>query len=217
MNKIKYYIIHCDEHIERIVHINNISKILNDTLINFKGYYTKNISTNYKDKIEFIKSIDINLNMDKNTLSKSGEIGCYLSHHMLIKELMENNIMGFSIIFEDDVVFNNNIENEINEIINKLEKINIDWDIVFLGNITMNHRDLVIDNIYTIDKNNCCTGTHALLLNNKNLRKIYQSNCNIVHAIDWQYKINIDNNLLNGYVIYPPICWQNKTLSSNIQ
>lgn len=214
----QYYLIHCDEHIERLSHIEDIKFSLKKDINIFKGYYTKNISVNYQDKINYIKSIDKNLSMKKNTLSKSGEIGCYLSHHMIIKDIYENcNKSGYSVIFEDDVILNKNIDNEINLIIKNFDDKNIDWDLVFLGNLTRNHKENIIENIYTIDKNNCCTGTHALLFNNKNIEKIYKSNCNIIHAIDWQYKINIDNNILNGYVIYPPICKQNTQLKSNIQ
>lgn len=212
-----YFLIHCDEHTERHFHIANIKNILKNELTIFKGYYTKFNSIKYNDKINYFKSIDDNIKMVKNVLSKPGEIGCYLSHHMLLKNIYEKNKSGYSVILEDDVVLNKNIDSEINLIIQNLESKNIEWDLIFLGNLTRNHKDNVIDNIYTIDKNNCCTGTHALLLNNKNVEKIYKITCNIIHAIDWQYKINIDNQNLNGYVIYPPICRQNIELKSNIQ
>ena len=85
--------------------------------------------------------------------------------------------------------------------------------IIFYLNILYN----IIDNIYTIDATNVCAGTHSLLINNKNASKIYDTNCNIKHAIDFQYKINIDAGELNGYVIFRPLCFQNREYISNIQ
>jgi GR25 family glycosyltransferase involved in LPS biosynthesis len=215
---INYFIIHCEQHVEREHHLKKIVKLFNDKITIFKGYYTKNISVDYNNKINFFKSIDRNMDMKINVLSKSGEIGCYLSHHMLIKYIHENSDKdNYSVIFEDDVILNENVDKNIKQIISNLINEKLDWDLVFLGNLTMNHNRLIKNNIYTIDKNNCCTGTHALLINNKNIEKIYNSNCNIIHAIDWQYKINIDNKTLNGYVIFPPLCNQNTNFLSNIQ
>jgi GR25 family glycosyltransferase involved in LPS biosynthesis len=217
--QIKYYLIHCEEHIERLEQIEHIKKNLNNEMKIFNGYFTKYVSLDYNIKLEYLKNIDKNICMSKNTFCKPGEIGCYLSHHMLIKDIIENDWdkNGYSVIFEDDVIFESNINNEINKVIKDLEVNKMEWDLVYLGNLTRNHKMNVINNIFTIDKNNCCTGTHALLFNNKNLEKVYNSNCNIIHAIDWQYKINIDNQVLNGFVIYPPLCKQSSNLKSNIQ
>jgi GR25 family glycosyltransferase involved in LPS biosynthesis len=136
---------------------------------------------------------------------------------MLIKSLLNIN-NGYTVIFEDDVVFKDTLHDDIEKIITHLDILNLEWDIIYLGNITDNHKDNVVDNIYTVDGNNVCTGTHALLVNNKNSEKIYKSNCNIIHAIDFQYKINIDNKNLNGLVIYPQLCFQqNDIYVSNIQ
>jgi GR25 family glycosyltransferase involved in LPS biosynthesis len=217
--EIKYYVIHCKEHTMRLDNINAIQLAIQNYKLNiFDGYNTKNNSTVLKDKKEYLKKYDINLNFINNAFTKPGEIGCYLSHHMLIKYILDNNYNGYSVIFEDDVKIQNTITHEINHIILNLNNLNYDWDIIFLGNLISNHGTKIINNIYTIDKNNMCTGTHGLLINNKNIKKIYNTNCNIINAIDWQYKKNIDSNKLNGLVIYPQICTQqNNVLKSTIQ
>jgi len=215
---INYFLIHCDEHIERIDNIINLQNIINQQLYVFKGYYTKNIDTDYNSKLQYLKAFDKNLKLKKNVLFKSGEIGCYLSHHMLIKDILSSsNDKDYSVIFEDDVTCKETLHENIGKIIQNMYRKQLDWDIIFLGNLTKNHSEKVIHNIYTIDKNNVCTGTHALLINNKNIQKMYDTNCNISNAIDFQYKKNIDNSKLNGYVIFPPICFQNKIFHSNIQ
>ena len=218
MNIVNYFVIHCKEHVERFSNIHYIQHNIHVPITIFSGFYTKLISTEYTNKLKYYHLYDLNMRMPVNVQSKSGEIGCYLSHHMLIKHIMDKaNKDEYSVIFEDDITFKTQICDDIDNIINNMKLKNIDWDIIFLGNITKNHGTQIIDNIYSIDETCVCVGTHALLINNKNVEKIYNINCTIAHAIDFQYKLNIDNKNLNGYVIFRPICFQNGEYSSNIQ
>jgi GR25 family glycosyltransferase involved in LPS biosynthesis len=218
MNKVNYFVIHCKEHIERLPNIHNIQNILNVPITVFDGFYTKLVSVEYLKKLQYYKFHDSNMSMPVNVQTKSGEIGCYLSHHLLIKHIMDkSNKAEYSVIFEDDVTFKTQICDDIERIINNMKLKNIDWDIIFLGNIGKNHGNHIIDNIYTIDATRVCAGTHSLLINNKNASKIYGTNCKIIHAIDFQYKTNIDAGKLNGYVIFRPLCFQNREYSSNVQ
>jgi GR25 family glycosyltransferase involved in LPS biosynthesis len=218
MNTVNYFIIHCKEHIERLSNIDNVKQLLNTHITIFDGFYTRLLNVEYHHKLQHYKLHDPNMSMPVNVQTKSGEIGCYLSHHMLIKYIMDNaNKDEYSVIFEDDVTFKEPIGDNIDRIINNMKKLNIDWDIIFLGNIGKNHGKHIIDNIYTIDGKSVFAGTHALLINNKNASKIYDTNCKIIHAIDFQYKINIDAGKLNGYVIFRPLCFQNREYKSNIR
>lgn len=218
MNHINYFIIHCEEHEERLQNIVNIRQLLNKPIAIFKGYNTKLIDVEYTNKLRYLNSHDPNIRMPLNVHTKSGEIGCYLSHHMLMKHIMNvSDKDEYSVIFEDDVTFNKPISCDIEKIIDNMKQANVEWDIIFLGNIGKNHGKHIIDNIYSIDSERLCAGTHALLINNKNATKIYNTNCNIIHAIDFQYKKNIDAGTLNGYVIFRPLCFQNREYNSNIQ
>ena len=218
MNKVNYFIIHCKEHIERLTNLEKIKALLNVPITVFDGFYTKLVSAEYLNKLRYYKYYDSNLSMPENVQTKSGEIGCYLSHHLLIKHIMDkSNKDEYSVIFEDDVTFKRHICADVDKIIKNMQLHNIDWDIIFLGNIGKNHGNHIIDNIYTIDSKCICAGTHSLLINNKNTPKIYDTNCKIIHAIDFQYKINIDTGKLNGYVIFRPLCFQNREYSSNVQ
>jgi GR25 family glycosyltransferase involved in LPS biosynthesis len=217
--KINYLLIHCDEHKERETNIEKNKLTLNKEIQIFKGFYTKQNSILKDDIVAFLKKYDMNLKMEQLSFWRPGEIGCYLSHHMIIRDIMISLPKNqYTVIFEDDVTFKETLHEDIEKIINNFNNLDIEWDVIFLGNITSNHKIQVIDNIYTVDENNVCTGTHALLINNKNVEKIYKIICNIVHAIDFQYKINIDNKNLNGFTIYPPLCYQqNDIYVSNIQ
>lgn len=225
MSNIHYYLIHCHEHKERQKHIKKIYSILKKPINIFNGIYTKNIDINTINIQSYLQNFDYNLKIKENfNFSLSGQIGCYLSHHILLKHILlsnkDLNNHSYSVIFEDDVIWNKNNINlhfEITKIINNFLKLNLDWDIVFLGNLNNNYGKLLKDNIYYLNSRIHCFGTHALLLNNKNINKIYCFNCLIRNEIDSHYKFLIDNNKLKGFVIYPPICLQNTSLLSNIK
>jgi GR25 family glycosyltransferase involved in LPS biosynthesis len=220
MANIKYYIIHCDEHIDRVNHINVVKELLNKDICIVKGYYTKNNSLDRNKVIEYLGEIDSNMVLSEFNFNLSGQIGCYVSHHMLVKKIYDDktnniDIGDYSVIFEDDVLFKNNLHDNINKIINDLS--NDDFDIVFLGSLNKNHGIRKTNNIYYLNEKDWCWGTHALLINNKNIKKIYDNNCNIHHEIDNHYKILIDSKKLNGFVIYPQLCNQNIKFKSNIK
>jgi GR25 family glycosyltransferase involved in LPS biosynthesis len=227
MIHINYYLLHCFKHKERKKHIKNICSKLDKHINIFEGYYTKNIDINTENIQIYLQNFDNNLKIKSNfSFGLSGQIGCYLSHHLLVKNILQQmtiynknpNNQFYSVIFEDDVTWNNiNLHIEINQIINILLESEVDWDIVFLGNLNNNHGKLLKGNIYYLNPRINCFGTHALLLNNKNIQKIYFFNCLIRNEIDSHYKFLIDNNKLKGLVIYPPLCFQDTSLLSNIK
>jgi GR25 family glycosyltransferase involved in LPS biosynthesis len=227
MIHINYYLLHCSEHKERQTHVNYICSKLDIPISIFDGICTKNININTENIKTYLQKFDYNLKIKNNfCFSLSGQIGCYLSHHLLVKQILKqmsiyiknSNNLCYSVIFEDDVNWINlNLHIEIKQIINNLLELGIDWDIVFLGNLNNNHGKQLKGNIFYLNQRINCFGTHALLLNNKNIQKIYSFNCLIRNEIDSHYKFLIDNNKLKGFVIYPPLCLQNTSLLSNIK
>lgn len=217
MNDVTYHVLHCKEFIERLPNIKLLQKNFSKEINIFTGYYTRYQNLDKNEQINFLKSIDRHLKFDNNFIFyKSGQIGCYLSHHMIIREILFNSKRtGYSVIFEDDIASDAQMESNINDVINNLK--DIDFDIVFLGNVNNNHDQYLKANIYTLDQNNYCWGAHALLINNVNIKKIFYNNRSIIHEIDNHYKKLIDTNVLKGYVVYPPICFQNYELPSNIK
>ncbi len=218
-NQNKFYLIHCDEHHDRLINIKKEIKNIKNLEI-FKGYFTKYNSLKPSDQINYLRTYDNNLKLVDWLFTQPGQIGCYLSHHMIIKKIYDEQTdfnYGYTIILEDDVVFRVDPEVEIEKIIRDIENQKIDFDIVFLGSINNNHYKHIINNIYTLDETKWCWGSHALLINNKNIKKIYENNCLITNEIDNHYKLSIDSNKLNGFIIYPSICDQNINLESNIR
>ena len=103
-----------------------------------------------------------------NILNRKNEIGCYLSHlkvYDIIDEKSNKNKYGYSIVFEDDFIINDNFLMIVDESITKLQ--HIDFDLLFLG-ILGGKGDQVIDNIYKTLAGSY--QSHAYLINNRNKR-----------------------------------------------
>jgi GR25 family glycosyltransferase involved in LPS biosynthesis len=154
-------------------------------------------------------NIDLNklVKYDKNLTLKYfyefiNEIGCYLSHVVLIKSLFKTNFK-YTVIFEDDfIIVNDNFNEELDTI---LDSITEDFDILFIGNTVNNHGKQYKNNIYYIDDTNILWGTQGYVINNKNILKIYNNIMCIDNPIDVKYKDLIDKQILKGFVIYPII------------
>ena len=208
--KLEYYIIHLDRSTHRKTNINNLKNLLNQELIVFNAIDGNDIIDINDHKIIFNEIIiKAPFTFDKSIKTKlqSCEIGNYLSHLSLLHELIIlNKNDGYSIIFEDDVIFMPNLDNKIRGILGKIKE---DFDILYLGNITNNYSEQYIDEIYNVDKNNVLWGTHAYLINNKNLNKFYNHFNYFYTATDTLIKNLINCDKVKGYVIYPSIAMQN--------
>jgi glycosyl transferase family 25 len=208
---IKYYLIHCDEHTERMSHINNLKENFNQEINIFKGVYTNNVLL--KNQQEFISQYNPKIKFSYFKYWLPGQVGCYLSHISLMERIMNNQESDYSVIFEDDVVFDTNtLHFDIENIINNV----IDFDILYLGNNNENKGTHIINNIYHVNTQQYCWGTHALLINNKNIKKIIDVNYTIRHALDMQYAYYNKQRELTNLVVNPILC-SHANLKSNIE
>jgi GR25 family glycosyltransferase involved in LPS biosynthesis len=189
---VDYYVIHISTNKKRSDNINLMSNKINNKINIFEAIKGSEIN----NVLDF--DANINFNFKYNHIN---EVGCYLSHLLLIKSLINSNYK-YTIIFEDDFnIKNDSFNNEVNNILNSVD----DFDILYLGNLNDNHGNNYKDNIYYINKKDYLWGTHAYIINNKNAHKIYNNLLNLDLAIDNKYKYLIEHNFLNGYVIYPII------------
>jgi GR25 family glycosyltransferase involved in LPS biosynthesis len=221
------YFIHCKDFIDRESLIEDAIREINTYVPNvhlsiklFEGIDTRKCSLDVKEQELVLKQYDKNLCFeDTNQFAfyKPGQIGAYLSHHLIIKELMDNNMNeGHTIIFEDDIVVHPNFVKSVVDIIHNLEKLSSPFDIIYLSYLNINNGKQKYNNIYNINKNNWIFGAHSLLINNKSVKNIYKHNCTIYHEIDNQYKTLINKDVLKGYYIYPRISHQNRSIQSYI-
>lgn len=207
---IDYFVIHIKnyEKSKSLLRLNNIKENenkLNQKIILFDGIDGKKIDIN---NLQIYHE-----NLKNNYITEYlGEIGCYLSHFNLINNLNEND--NYSVIFEDDFHIKN--ENLHEEILTILNKITIDFDILYLSNNYNNHGVLYKDNIYYTDKNNVIYGTQAYIIKNKNKSKIINNLLNLNEPIDVKFKSLIDSNKINGLIIYPIIVYVNNNMGTFI-
>ena len=89
----------------------------------------------------------------------------HLKVYDIIDEKSNKNKYGYSIVFEDDFIINDNFLMIVDESITKLQ--HIDFDLLFLG-ILGGKGDQVIDNIYKTLAGSY--QSHAYLINNRNKR-----------------------------------------------
>ncbi|XP_063000652.1 inactive glycosyltransferase 25 family member 3 [Elgaria multicarinata webbii] len=79
------------------------------------------------------------------TLTK-GEVGCFLSHHRVWKEIAERGLER-SIVLEDDVRFEAYFKKRLRRLMDELEQAQMDWDLIYLGRKQVNseNEELVED------------------------------------------------------------------------
>ena len=204
---ISYNVIHIKKNNDvRYKQILEMEKILGRKINFFDGVFGKDVDLN-------------NLSIFDNNLTFNfiyryiGEVGCYLSHFMLIKECI-NSSAEYSVIFEDDFVINDpNFHNNLKK---TLQKITIDFDMLYLGNITENRGEHIIDNIYYPNRNQQILGTHGYLIKNKNALKILKALYDINMPIDHKFRVEFVKNNLNVLMLYPSIVVANNTIGSII-
>ncbi|KAH0615574.1 hypothetical protein JD844_005015 [Phrynosoma platyrhinos] len=89
-----------------------------------------------------IKKLGVNLLPDYydpfsgRTLTK-GEVGCFLSHHHVWKEIVERGLER-SVVLEDDVRFEAYFKERLLRLMNDLEQVQMDWDLIYLGRKQVN-------------------------------------------------------------------------------
>jgi GR25 family glycosyltransferase involved in LPS biosynthesis len=201
--KIDYYVIHMSSNLERRKNIQNMANKINKNIKIFEAIKGTDLLNSSDKNIDLLKI----QNYDENIIFQFkyefiNEVGCYLSHLILIQSLL-NTSYKYTLIFEDDFnILDNNFNDKLNDI---LDKIDDNFDILYLGNLNDNHGKNFKDDIFYIDTNYYLTGTHAYIINNKNIDKIYRNLLTINYAIDNKYKDLINQNVLNAYIIYPVI------------
>lgn len=168
------------------------------------------------DKGEIPKQNSFDSN-DNNKSKMKGQVGCYLSHYNIYKKIRQDNRLGYTIVFEDDfVIKDENLLNKIKKIIENTNKKEIDFDLLFLGNLKDNHGTQIVDNLYYVDKSNNLYGTHAYVVNNKNINKIIRKTENIDRPIDNKLEDCAKNETLNIIVVYPNFVEQGGSTGSTI-
>ena len=209
MNTFNYYVIHTKDRKERFNNIKHMEEKLGQHIEIFFGI------NGHEVKETSLGNFDKKLKLKKN-FSLKGQIGCYLSHFLLLKEIYDNNYEHeYSVIFEDDFdITTENLNYKINEAINI---INIDFDFLFLGIEGFSVGEHYKDNMYYINKKLKTWGFQGYVVKNKNIKRILEHLYNMYYEVDIQIFQAIKKNQLVGLFISPNYVNQNKSLISIIR
>uniref|UniRef100_A0A672L8F8 Cerebral endothelial cell adhesion molecule n=1 Tax=Sinocyclocheilus grahami TaxID=75366 RepID=A0A672L8F8_SINGR len=80
------------------------------------------------------------------TLTK-GEVGCFLSHYYIWKEMVDMQL-DKALIFEDDVHFQANFKRRLMQLMEEVEQVELDWDIIYLGRKKVNlEEEVAVENV----------------------------------------------------------------------
>uniref|UniRef100_H3D6P7 Cerebral endothelial cell adhesion molecule n=1 Tax=Tetraodon nigroviridis TaxID=99883 RepID=H3D6P7_TETNG len=66
-----------------------------------------------------------------------GEVGCFLSHFFIWKEMVDQQY-DTALIFEDDVRFQANFKRRLLRLMEEVQQVELDWDIIYLGRKQVN-------------------------------------------------------------------------------
>jgi GR25 family glycosyltransferase involved in LPS biosynthesis len=206
MNKFNYYVIHCKDNIQRFLNIKKMETKLEQPIEIFYGIDGNNIIDN-NIKI-FDKNLNLNVLFDYKT-----QLGCYLSHYLLTKQIEENNQhYDYTVIFEDD--FEIIVDNLHDKIIKLLDSINLDFDYLFLGTEAQKPGEKYLHNVFHINKNFKIFGFQGYIIKNKNIHNILSKLKNIIYEVDIQIFKEIRMGGLTGLMVYPNYINQKKNLLS---
>ena len=209
-----------------------------------EGKINKNVTEKIKiELIDAVVGVDLDLKnmvsegilspefVDKNNIDDTSKyrrrvIGCYASHLKIYDTIKRKGNNGYSVIFEDDFDIKN--EDFLDVVIKALKDLqNHDFDMLFLGNnhrnygngeVLKNKGDLLVNNIHFVNGGQYFYGTHAILVNNKNISKIIDKTKFINSEIDTKLQ-SLSGGDLKIFVLYPDIVEQqpDKLLPTTIQ
>lgn len=201
IRNIKSYVINIDKNIEKYDEINNRFSKLGIKPERFSGIYAKDLDKDYINNITYPY---VQYTMEKgrsidSDIGSLGAIGCSLSHITLWNMLL-NSKEDMFLILEDDAFPYTSI-NIINNYLNDVNRIDSDWDYIFLGFLKPNiiySADIEVSNrIYKI--NEITFQTHAYIINKKGASKLLKNAFPIIHQIDSYISFMAMYRSLNAY------------------
>lgn len=135
-----------------------------------------------------------------DTKERKRQIGCYMSHLKTLNKIAEKqNQNEYSIIFEDDFDIYPEFTEKLHQYIRDLK--DIDFDLLFLGNLIDAYGKHVVSEIYEMTT---VYGTHGYLVNNKHISRIQESMKYIDNHVDLKYSES-SSHTLNILVVHPRI------------
>uniref|UniRef100_A0A914KNM9 Glycosyl transferase family 25 domain-containing protein n=1 Tax=Meloidogyne incognita TaxID=6306 RepID=A0A914KNM9_MELIC len=114
---------------ERLNKMSQILRLVGMKFERFEAVDGQNLTKRQLDSLNFLPGY---LDPNQRRPMKLGEIGCFLSHYKVWKDVLAN---GYdrAIVLEDDMKFTQNGTLILNKVVQDLMKTRLDWDFIYFG------------------------------------------------------------------------------------
>ena len=172
--------------------------------------YSDHITEHSKNKL--INAIKYKKRLEHQDLT-TGSIGCFLSH-LKIYNIIKNkhHDSDYILILEDDNIFNNNFNKELNIAINRAPT---DWDIILLCYNDFSSTPVVNNKYYK--KTTKFHLTNCYLIRKQSVNKILNHYSKIYNQFDSYLSDLARQNILNIYTYNTKLSKQGRHFKTNIQ
>uniref|UniRef100_A0A8C6YJ80 Cerebral endothelial cell adhesion molecule n=1 Tax=Naja naja TaxID=35670 RepID=A0A8C6YJ80_NAJNA len=107
------------------------------------------------------------------TLTK-GEVGCFLSHHRVWKEIVERGLEK-SLVLEDDIRFEAYFKRRLLKLMHELERTQLDWELIYLGRKQVNEKEEAVAEIPNLVVPEYSYWTLAYVLSRRGAQKLIEA------------------------------------------
>lgn len=207
--KITYSVIHMESAEERMNQIRTQVNILGQPINVFPAVHGV--------KIDLNKLSAIDPRLVHRSYCFPNEIGCYLSHFILLNSIPVNE-EGYTVIFEDDFeIKDERLHEYVQDILCDLETQQQDFDMLYLGTLEENKGTHIHKDVYEVDAEKPIWGTHAYIVKNKNAHKIASGLTVITRAIDNKFRELIYMKCIRALIVNPNKVEQSKKYESLVR
>ena len=195
----KAFVINMDKDTERLNKITNRCKEINIEFERFKGI----------DSNDFVIYNEYISEFAKKYCSDS-IIGCGLSHILLWKKIVDENI-DQSLILEDDAIFKENFNDNLKKGLDDLN--NTDWNILYLTETYIHNKNLYKEKLEDklVYKSLFINTTSGYIITNKGAKELLKHIKKIYYHIDFTLLLYNLFNDLKIYSLKTPIIYQTFT------
>uniref|UniRef100_A0A8C6TIT2 procollagen galactosyltransferase n=1 Tax=Neogobius melanostomus TaxID=47308 RepID=A0A8C6TIT2_9GOBI len=105
-----------------------------------------------------------------------GELGCFLSHYNIWKEIVERGLQT-SLVIEDDLRFEVFFKRRLLNLMSEVEKEGLDWDLIYIGRKRMqiDHREKAVPNIHNLVEADYSYWTLGYMMSLQGARKLLRA------------------------------------------
>lgn len=191
------------------------SNVNNSLTFEFKDIKSKGLSFNEEMIVDCGSNVQVKfskLNYISTYYKRfPGELGCFCSHRVLWKRILDEGLEK-AMIIEDDITFQNGAKNFLEK---ALRDIPSNSDIIFTRTEAIFTNKLERNIPYNGFKKITYDflGTDAYILTRKAAKILYENSEYMLQPVDEYISYSIKSGLLNGYVVDPYITHQNDAKS----